>query len=92
MDGFITIGTKLDTKQFDKQIEQLEKDLSQMERAYETGIQIANPQDKQDLEELSVKIEKTRNQLVRLRAEKQKLEQPQGLKELKTGIDNFGQG
>lgn len=90
MDGEITIGTKLDTKEFDRQIEQLEKDLKQMERSYETGTKLGFKEDKEDLEKLSVQIEKTKNKLISLRQQKEKATNSGDVNQLVKGFKDFG--
>ena len=90
MDGEITIGTKLDTKEFDRQIEQLEKDLKQMERSYETGTKLGFKEDKEDLEKLAVQIEKTKNKLISLRQQKEKATNSGNVNQLVKGFKDFG--
>lgn len=74
MDGFITIGTELDTKQFDKQILELERKVNDLEKI------TSSPKDigltPQEVHEVEVELEKTRNKLVGLYKQKMKLEQP----------------
>lgn len=73
MDGTITIGTKLDTKAFDEQILQLERKISDMEKDLEVSISTGEfKEDSQQAEELRVKIEKAKNQLVSLNKQKEK--------------------
>lgn len=91
MDGFITIGTKLDTKQFDAQIRKLEKELDQMERSYSTYT-VKTSVDEEDMQNLAVQIERTKNKLYQLRKEKEKLAQTRGTKELADGVKNLGDG
>lgn len=83
MDGEITIGTRLDTKNFDKQIEDLERKLEQMEKSYETGKKLGFKEDEEDLKKLEVEIEKTRNKIVSLNQQKEKLGKT-------SPIDNLG--
>lgn len=90
MDGFITIGTKLDTKQFDKQIEIMEQKAAELEQQLEDPKSIGLSS--RQVDEINVELEKTKNKIIQLRREKAKLEQPQGLKQLKEGVDNFGTG
>lgn len=80
MDGTITIGTKLDTKSFDKQIEALENKLRDLEKQkiyFETN----NMQG--EFEDVEIEIEKTKNKLVQLNAQKEKLNDTKA-------IDNLG--
>lgn len=80
MDGWLTIGTKLETKEFDKQIADLEKELENMEKSYSTyiGKKGLRSEDKEDFRQLGVQIEKTRNKLVGLYNQKMKLEKSGG--------------
>ena len=72
-DGTITIGTKLDDKEFDAQILQLERKINDMERDLEVSISTGEfAEDSQQAEELRVKIEKAKNQLVSLNKQKKK--------------------
>ena len=91
MDGFITIGTKLDTKQFDKQIEDLERKVQELENQLKAPKELSGL-NSDDIKDIEIELEKTRNKLIRLRQEKAKAEQPQGLKQLKVGINDFGKG
>ena len=72
-DGTITIGTKLDDKEFDAQILQLERKINDMERDLEISISTGEfAEDSQEAEELRVKIEKAKNQLITLNKQKEK--------------------
>ena len=72
-DGTITIGTKLDDKEFDAQILQLERKINDMERDLEISISTGEfAEDSKEAEELRVKIEKAKNQLVSLNKQKEK--------------------
>lgn len=69
MDGYITIGTKLDTKSFDRQIRDLEgkiEDLEGQEIAFKTS------GEKEQLHDVQIELEKTRNKLIKLRQEQEK--------------------
>ena len=73
MDGTIIIGTKVDTKEFDAQILQLERKINDMERDLEISISTGEfAEDSKEAEELRVKIEKAKNQLVSLNKQKEK--------------------
>ena len=89
--GTITLKTKLDTKQFDAQIAQLERKLEQMEKSYAT-YKVVDERDKEDMAQLAVAIEKTKNKLIQLRKEKERFSEPSGIKGLNTGINNFSNG
>lgn len=88
MDGWITIGTKLDTKGFEKQIQKLEDDLDTLEQEYE-ALSKAKPYDRQkeDLMELSSKIEKTKNQIISLRKQQNDIN-TKGFKEFNDSLGN----
>ena len=86
MDGYIKIGTELDTKKFDKQIDELEAKLTELEKERHyygmKGMQ-------GELQEVEVEIEKTQNKLVGLRKQRDKLNEKNGLANLKSGIDGL---
>ena len=65
MDGWITIGTKLETKQFDKQIEKLEREIAD----YENILKLAGKLElsSSDVEDLELKIEKAKNSIISLK-------------------------
>lgn len=65
MDGYITIGTKLDTKDFDAQINQLETELKDVE--YELEHATKNKLTTREIEAYTAKAEKLRNKLIDLR-------------------------
>lgn len=88
MDGFITIGTKLDTKSFDAQIDAVEKHLEQLEKDYATGKMNGLKEDSRVMKELAVDIEKTKNKLVQLKKAKEKAEQTKGFDGLGKSIRN----
>jgi len=84
MDGYIKIGTELDTKSFDKQILDLERKINDLEK-------IANsPKDiglsPQDIHEVEVELEKTRNKLVGLYNQKMKLQKSGNLSDAFKGM------
>ena len=72
MDGFITIGTKLDTKEFDAQILDLERKANDLERAINVKGKAAL--DPEELHKAQVELEKTKNKLVQLYNQKMKLD------------------
>lgn len=78
MDGWITIGTKLETKEFDKQIAELEKQLQEMEQDYERALKAGARVDDAPMRKLATETEKTRNKLVGLYQQKMKLEKSGG--------------
>lgn len=68
-DGSIIIGTELDTKSFDEQIKQTERELKRLDKEYQKAM---NPpkgmySSKKLLNDLRVQIEKTENKLIDLR-------------------------
>lgn len=70
MDGWITIGTKLDTKSFDKQIQDLEDKLEDLEKQ---KIYFSDKNMTGELKDVEKEIEKTTNKLITLRKEQEKL-------------------
>lgn len=86
MDGWITIGTELDTKQFDKQIQALERKANELEDVLKKKKEIGLSS--REVEEVEVELEKVRNKLIQLNKEKDKLNTPisKGI----SGIDDLG--
>lgn len=80
MVGKIKIGTELDTKSFDKQIEELQDKIDDLEKQ---KLYFSVHGMTGELKEVEVELEKTQNKLVQLNAQKQKLEQT-------TGLENIG--
>ena len=68
MDGEITIGTKLDTKQFDAQITELERKVNDIEKMLEDPKKLGLSS--RDVQELEVELEKAKNKLISLRQQK----------------------
>ena len=89
MDGWITIGTKLDTKSFDKQIKQLERELDAFEdrrKFLEAGAAEYGgftAKGAKEYEKVQVQIERTKNKLIQLRQAKERATQTKD-------VDNFG--
>ena len=76
MDGEITIGTKLDTKQFDREIEDLEnriQDLEKQEIYFEAHGMTG------ELKDVQLELEKTRNKLIGIRTQQAKIKSNSGL-------------
>ena len=71
MDGWIQIGTDLDTKNFDKQIEQLELKIAELENDAKAFSKLG---DLKNLKETNLELEKTKNKLIGLIQKKEKLE------------------
>lgn len=88
MDGWITIGTELDTKKFDAQILQLERKANDLEKQLEDPKSLGFSDE--DIQQIQVELEKTKNKLVSLRKEKQKLEETKGTQGITQGINNLG--
>ena len=88
MDGTITIGAKIETKQFDRQIDHLEKEIATMEKAYSTGLQVFRPEDADDMEKLARDIEKAKNQLAGLYQQKAKVDGGGGFKNLNKSLQD----
>lgn len=90
--GTITIKTKLETKQFDAQIAQLEHKISLMEKDYERALAAGADPDYSSMKKLAANIEMAKNKLIQLRKEKERFSEPSGMTELNTGISNFSKG
>ena len=75
MDGKVVIGTELDTKSFDAQIKQVERELDLLERsADESSIQKQFRRSEEEAKKLNAEIEKTRNKLGYLRKKQLELD------------------
>lgn len=89
MDAWITIGTKIDTKSFDAQIEKLEEDLKDLEDEYEQAMSWKGfPED--ELLKYEQQIEKTKNKIIDLQKKQADLESQKftGVRESMSGIGN----
>lgn len=73
MDGFITIGTKLDTKKFDAQILDLERKVNEIEKELSDNKKIGFLSER-EVNELNTQLEKTKNKLAGLYNQKMKLD------------------
>lgn len=72
MDGKVVIGTELDTKSFESQINELEDKLDTLEQEYEGALRDAEfPED--ELKKYQAEIEKTKNRIIDLKAKQDKL-------------------
>lgn len=89
MDGWITIGTELDTKKFDAQIVQLERKANELEKELSSP-KAVELMSSEELLKLQTELEKTKNKLVQLRQQKKKLEDTAGTKSLTSGVDMLG--
>lgn len=90
--GELVIKTSLDTKDFTMQIEEVESKLNDLEATY----QMLSEEDpyvgqEQELKEIATEIEKTKNKLVGLYKQQNKINQ-QGFKKLSTSIKDIGKG
>ena len=73
MDGWVSIGTKLDTKEFDAQIEQVQKKLDDIESTLEIGQSGAFKLTESEMVDLRAEAEKLRNRLKNLKDQQDKL-------------------
>lgn len=72
MDGKVVIGTELDTKSFEAQIEELEKKLDYLEK-YASSKNFAPKKGTLEYKELQADIEKTKNKIIQLRKQQEEL-------------------
>jgi len=87
MDGKIVIGTEIDTKSFDTQIEQIEKELNFVEGMLEKKKEYKLSTEA--VEKFSLKAEKLRNQLIDLRKKQDALNK-QGYSNMISSLGNIG--
>lgn len=87
MDGEVIIGTKLDTKSFDKQIEEVEYQLKQLD--YELSHAKELKLDSRTIKEYELKAEKLTNQLASLRKKQEDLNKT-NLSGISTQLNNIG--
>ena len=88
MDGWIRLGTKLETKEFDAQIKAVEKRLKELEEQKDKWDKSGAPK-LSGYQALQVEIEKTKNKLVDLNKNKQNLEKT-NLKDVQKSLDKMG--
>lgn len=90
MDGYVTIGTELNTSRFDKQISLLEDKLEGLEQEYD-ALEKAKPFEGQNKEliKLGNEIDTTKRKIAKMRKEKEKIDN-QGFTNLNTSISNIG--
>lgn len=88
MDGYVTIGTEIDTKSFDKQIEEVEYQLKQLD--YELSHKKELKLDDRTIQEYELKAEKLTNQLVALKQKQEDLNKTSlsGISSQLTGVGN----
>ncbi|MBQ7798751.1 MAG: hypothetical protein IJ371_06490 [Clostridia bacterium] len=87
MDGYVQIGTKLDTKNFDAQIEEVEYELKQIE--FELSKKKELKLDSRTIMEYEQKAEKLNNQLIDLRKKQADLNKTD-LSKIQNSIENIG--
>ena len=90
MDGWVTIKTEVDTKQFDKQIKELENDLSILEKKYEevNDTKMFEWQE-EEARKLKKEIQKVKEQIDILEGKKLKVNMFGSMKET---VDDIGNG
>lgn len=86
MDGYVTISTKLDTKDFDRQISEVEYELKQVE--YELSKKKELKLDSRTIAEYESKAERLRNKIIDLRKRQQDLNNTD-LRDVQKSIDNI---
>lgn len=90
MDGYVTIGTEIDTKSFEKQIGELEKELRTLEKRYEeTRDMKPFKGQEEDLQSIGLEIEKVNNKLVTMKKRQADLSK-NGLSNIQDGLGNIG--
>ena len=89
MDGQVIVGTKLDTKSFDKQIKEVEYQLEQLD--YELSHAKELKLDSRTIKEYELKAEKLTNQLASLRKKQEDLNTT-NLSGISTQLSNIGNG
>ena len=87
MDGWVVFGTKLDTKDFDKQISEVEYELEQVE--YELSKKIELKLDDRTINEYESKAEKLRNKIIDLKKRQDDLNNTK-LSDVTKSVDNVG--
>ena len=80
MDGYVKIGTEIDTKSFDRQIAELEYELEGLEKSYKNALKYGDKglelnEDK--MRNYEVQIEKTKNKIIDLRKKQLELNKTQ---------------
>lgn len=92
MDGWITLGAELDTKNFDAQIEDVESKLATLEKRWEETNKMPSFEGKnEDLQNLSLQIEKLSNKLIILKKKQQDVN-AQGLDKLGNSVGKISDG
>lgn len=92
MDGWLTIGTKLETKKFERQIEKLESDLEKLNYEYNALKKGGDFDGKtEELKKYRAEAEKVRNKLIQLR-EKQAEINKSGMSNVKQSVNDISNG
>ena len=86
-DGWVVFGTKLDTKDFDKQISEVEYELEQVE--YELSKKKELKLDDRTINEYESKAEKLRNKIIDLKKRQDDLNNTK-LSDVTKSVDNVG--
>lgn len=87
MDGWVVFGTRLDTKDFDKQISEVEYELEQIE--YELSKKKELKLDDRTISEYESKAEKLRNKIIDLKKRQEDLNNT-NLSDVTKSVDNVG--
>ncbi|MBR1653672.1 MAG: hypothetical protein IJ690_02080 [Clostridia bacterium] len=88
MDGKVIIGTELDTKSFEAQIEKLEDELDTLSQEYEAALKDADfPEE--ELKKYAAQIEKTKNRIIQLRKQQDALNKTD-FSSINVSLDNIG--
>ena len=89
MDGEITIGTRLDTKEFDAQILAVERRINEIEKELSDNKKIGFLSSR-EINDLNIELEKAKNKLISLRQQKEKATSSGDVTQLVSGFKNFG--
>ncbi len=89
MDGYITIGTNLDTKKFDKEIVDLEYKLNDIESSLEMSSKDKTLFSTREIKEMEVEAEKLRNRLIDLQKKQSKIGK-NDFSNMKDSLDDVG--
>lgn len=87
MDGWITIGTEIDTKSFDAQIKKLEDELDTLNQEFEVASKYDMPEE--EMLKYAEQIEKTNNKLIELRKRQDAINKPD-FSAVSSQLDNIG--
>lgn len=87
--GWITIKTKLDTKEFDAQIQTVERRINEIEKELSSNKK-ANFLSSREVDDLNIELEKTKNKLVQLKSAKDKAAQPSNIGAMSNAFKTVG--